>query len=199
MCRFLIYHGPPLRISQLVREPNHSLIRQSFRSAERVEPLNGDGFGIAWYVPDVSPEPALFRSITPAWSNQNLLHLARVTVSPCVLGHVRAASPGLAVTETNAHPFVFGRYAFMHNGESFVACRYATVRPEAAPSLHLHAGRRYVCENGASRMVEHSAEGPAVIVASEALSNDPSWQLVEPGNIVLVNAEREAVVRALAV
>ena len=117
MCRFCLYLGPPLRVSSLVTEPGHSLIHQSYRSQEREEPLNGDGFGLAWYAPEIGPEPAVFRSTTPAWNNRNLLDLARVVCSPCVLAHVRAATRYAAVTENNCHPFRYGRFAFMHNGD----------------------------------------------------------------------------------
>jgi glutamine amidotransferase len=116
MCRFTLYLGQPIRLSQLVTEPENSLIHQSYESLEREEPLNGDGFGIAYYVPEESDSPAVFRSVSPAWSNRNLLEIARVTRSRCVLAHVRAASPGSVVAETNCHPFVRGRHAFMHNG-----------------------------------------------------------------------------------
>lgn len=116
MCRFVLYVGPPITLSSLITEPEHSIIRQSYESRERAEPLNGDGFGVAWYVPELSREAAQFRSITPAWSNQNLRHLARMTRSSCILAHVRAATPGMPVTETNTHPFVSGELAFMHNG-----------------------------------------------------------------------------------
>jgi len=116
MCRFALYLGSPIALDTLITKPMNSIIHQSFHSHERKEPLNGDGFGVAWYVPELSPKPAVFRSITPAWNNANLASLARVTVSECILAHVRAASPGLPVTETNCHPFSHGRYAFMHNG-----------------------------------------------------------------------------------
>lgn len=116
MCRFALYLGPPVPLSQLVTEPTNSIIHQSFHSHERREPLNGDGFGVAWYVSDIRPEPAVFRSTTPAWNNHNLLHLAPVTVSHCLLAHVRAASPGLPVTYLNCHPFQRNQFAFMHNG-----------------------------------------------------------------------------------
>jgi glutamine amidotransferase len=117
MCRFLMYVGPPILVSSLVTEPENSIIHQSFGSREREEPLNGDGFGVAWYAHEIRPEVAVFRSVTPAWSNQNLVHLARSMRSRCVLAHVRAATLGLSVTETNTHPFSYGRYSFMHNGE----------------------------------------------------------------------------------
>ena len=117
MCRFTFYLGRPITLSSLITEPAHSLIHQSFESREREEPLNGDGFGIAWYATDVQGAPARFRSITPAWSNQNLLELSKVVKSSCILAHVRAATQSIAVTETNCHPFKHGRWAFMHNGD----------------------------------------------------------------------------------
>jgi len=132
MCRFAFYLGPALTLDSLTTEPVHSIIKQSYHSKERVEPLNGDGFGVAWYVPEISPAPAVFRSITPAWNNRNLVHLARVTRSGCILAHVRAASPGLAVTETNCHPFVHGRFAFMHNG---LIASFARVKRRLSASL----------------------------------------------------------------
>lgn len=116
MCRFALYMGPPMTLDLLTTRPEYSIIRQSFKSRMREEPLNGDGFGLAWYVPEISDEPAQFRSIQPAWNNVNLLHLARVSRSPLILAHVRAATAGFGVTESNCHPFAVGRFAFMHNG-----------------------------------------------------------------------------------
>ncbi|MEC9372287.1 MAG: class II glutamine amidotransferase [Planctomycetota bacterium] len=117
MCRFVLYLGPPLTLASLFVEPDHSLINQSVNAKEREEPLNGDGFGVAWWKHDISLEPAAFRSVSPAWSNRNLLELARVTRSGTILAHVRAATQNLGVSEFNCHPFTRGRYAFMHNGD----------------------------------------------------------------------------------
>lgn len=116
MCRFTLYLGPPVRLSTLLVEPAHSLIHQSYQAQERPEPLNGDGFGVGWYAPDLERRPGVFRSVSPAWNNRNLTSLARVVCSPCVLAHVRAATKGMEVSETNCHPFEHGRYLFMHNG-----------------------------------------------------------------------------------
>jgi predicted glutamine amidotransferase len=116
VCRFAMYLGPPIQLSELVTRPSNSIIHQSYDAKERAEPLNGDGFGVAWYVPDLRPEPAVFKAISPAWNNTNLHNLAPVTRSHCLLAHVRAASPGLPVTELNCHPFVRDRFTFMHNG-----------------------------------------------------------------------------------
>ncbi|MGH7161966.1 MAG: class II glutamine amidotransferase [Planctomycetota bacterium] len=125
MCRFIVYVGEPITLESLITLPRNSLIHQSIQAEEFDERLNGDGFGVAWYAPEVSAEPAVFRGITPAWSNRNLLSLVRVVRSPCILAHVRAATPGMAVTETNCHPFARGAYAFLHNGHvgDFAAVR----------------------------------------------------------------------------
>jgi predicted glutamine amidotransferase len=117
MCRFVLYLGCEITVSSLVTEPENSIINQSFKSREREEPLNGDGFGLAWYVPEVTEEPALFKDITPAWNNINLLNLARVTSSTCVLAHVRAATSNFPVIQLNCHPFASGPFSFMHNGK----------------------------------------------------------------------------------
>jgi ergothioneine biosynthesis protein EgtC len=117
MCRFTLYLGPSIRLSSLLLDPEHSLIRQSTHSRERDEPLNGDGFGVGWYASELDREPAVFRSITPAWNNRNLHNLARVVASDCILAHVRAATQSSGVNEANCHPYRYGKYLFMHNGD----------------------------------------------------------------------------------
>lgn len=116
MCRFLCYTGSPVMLADLLYRPGHSLILQSYKARERREPLNGDGFGVGWYQPEISQTPCVFTSLTPAWSNRNLQRLAEHVKSPCFFAHVRAASPGMQVAEANCHPFQFGRYLWMHNG-----------------------------------------------------------------------------------
>lgn len=117
MCRFVLYLGPRTRLSSLLVDPAHSLIRQSTSSREREEPLNGDGFGVGWYARELAAEPAVFRSITPAWNNRNLQNLARVVTSDCVLAHVRAATQSSGVNEANCHPFRWREFLCMHNGD----------------------------------------------------------------------------------
>jgi predicted glutamine amidotransferase len=109
--------GQQITMDSLLIEPSNSLIRQSYASKERIEPLNGDGFGVAWFKPDMSREPALFKSVTPAWNNRNLLNISRVTRSPCILAHVRAATSSQDVSEYNCHPFAWRQFAFCHNGD----------------------------------------------------------------------------------
>ncbi len=289
MCRFAFYLGPSLTLDSLTTLPVHSIIKQSAHAKERQDPLNGDGFGVGWYVPRLSERPAVYRSASPAWSDHNLLDVARVTESPCILAHVRAASPGLAVTVTNCHPFTHGHFAFMHNGsiagfsrvrrrllaslseEAFgmiqgstdsevlfglfldayaatpvrnypnggpdvadriaraletalqtllaecdragieepcflnvavtdgergVASRYASRAGQPA-SLYWHQGKRYVCEGGICRMLEADAAHGAVLVCSEPLSEDPGWDPVPEGHLVVVRRNRSVELRPL--
>lgn len=108
--------GPEVLLADLLYRPKNSLILQSYKSRERKEPLNGDGFGVGWYTAQNSPTPCIFTSITPAWNNQNLRRLSDHVKSSCFFAHVRAASPGMRVCETNCHPFQNGPYLWMHNG-----------------------------------------------------------------------------------
>ncbi len=142
MCRFILYLGTEITLSSLVTEPVNSIIHQSFHSHEREEPLNGDGFGLAWYVPEITEEPVLFKDVTPAWNNLNLLNLSRVTRSSCVLAHVRAASPGLPVIQPNCHPFSWGPFAFMHNGRvaGFQKIRRVLLERLSTEAFHLISG-----------------------------------------------------------
>ncbi len=134
MCRFVAYHGTPVRLSTLLYEPEHSIIHQSVHAHEREEPLNGDGWGVGWYDPSLSRQPAIYRTIHPAWSDENMRHVSPLVETPVFLSHVRAASPGLPVQQLNCHPFRGGQHThqdtddldrleqgrqrllFMHNG-----------------------------------------------------------------------------------
>ena len=114
MCRWAAYRGEPLFLEDIVSSPAHSLIAQSQSATEAKTATNGDGFGIAWY--GERETPGLYRDILPAWSDCNLKSLARQIRSPLFLAHVRAATSG-ATRRDNCHPFVHGRWAFMHNGQ----------------------------------------------------------------------------------
>ena len=116
MCRFLVYKGLEMSMADLLTRAEQSLIQQSFRAREREEPLNGDGFGVGWYAPEVDPTPCVFTSIRPAWGDRNLHRLAEKIRSTCFFAHVRAASYGMSVSELNCHPFQYDRFLWMHNG-----------------------------------------------------------------------------------
>jgi len=113
MCRWMAWHGQPVLIEELLFKPKHGLIDQSLHSRMGAETTNGDGFGVGWY--GTGEGPGVYRSISPAWGDANLRHLAGHIESPLFLAHVRATS-GTAVQETNCHPYLHDRWLFVHNG-----------------------------------------------------------------------------------
>ncbi|MGF7009243.1 class II glutamine amidotransferase [Aminobacter sp. BE322] len=114
MCRWAAYLGEEVFLEDIVSAPCHSLIAQSHCAQEAKSPTNGDGFGLAWY--GDRPEPGLYRDILPAWSDPNLKSLCRQIRSSLFLAHVRAATGG-GTSRANCHPFISGRWSFMHNGQ----------------------------------------------------------------------------------
>ncbi|HPD91825.1 MAG: class II glutamine amidotransferase [Rhodobacter sp.] len=114
MCRWAAYSGAPIFLEEIVSRPGHSLIRQSHCATQCSSAINADGFGIAWY--GERPEPGLYRDIYPAWSDPNLRSITAQVRSGLFLAHVRA-STGTATSRNNCHPFVVGRWSFMHNGQ----------------------------------------------------------------------------------
>jgi len=122
-------------LEDLLYKPQHSLIDQSLHSRLGVETTNGDGFGVGWY--GDREEPALFKSVEPAWNDRNLRELAGHIRSGLVFAHIRA-STGTPVQLTNCHPFRHGRWLWMHNGS---IARFHELKREIVlaidPSLYL--------------------------------------------------------------
>jgi predicted glutamine amidotransferase len=115
MCRWLAYSGSPVLLEELIYKPAHSLIDQSMHARMGATTLNGDGFGVGWYVHGLD-SPATFREVGPAWSDRNLRSVAAHVHSPLFFAHVRA-STGAPVQQSNCHPFQYERWLWMHNGE----------------------------------------------------------------------------------
>ncbi|GAA6524765.1 class II glutamine amidotransferase [Intrasporangium sp. DVR] len=109
----MAYFGDPVLAADLLFRPDHSVIDQSLNSRLGATTTNGDGFGLGWY--GDGPEPAVYKSTQPAWSDPNLRELAYQVRTPLLFAHVRA-STGTAVQRSNCHPFRHGRWMFMHNG-----------------------------------------------------------------------------------
>jgi predicted glutamine amidotransferase len=113
MCRWMAWYGQPVLIEELLFKPKHGLIDQSLHARMGVETTNGDGFGMGWF--GSGEGPGVYRSVAPAWGDENLRELAAHLESPLFLAHVRATT-GTAIQETNCHPFRHGQWLFVHNG-----------------------------------------------------------------------------------
>lgn len=114
MCRWLAYSGMPLSMHDLLYKPKHSLIDQSLHAKLGPHTTNGDGFGVGWY--GKGDVPALYKGVDPVWSDRNLRELSAQIRSSLMFAHVRA-STGTPVQQTNCHPFRYGKWLWMHNGQ----------------------------------------------------------------------------------
>lgn len=113
MCRWMAYSGDPILAEDLLFKPQHSLIDQSLHSRLGVTTTNGDGFGIGWY--GTGDEPAVFKSVEPAWNDRNLREVASQVNTRLLFAHIRA-STGTPVQRSNSHPFRYRKWLWMHNG-----------------------------------------------------------------------------------
>lgn len=113
MTSLLAYLGPPIRLADLLAAHPRSPFTPE-TSAPGAEAV--DGFGVGWYVPELSHHPALVRVTGPPWHDTNLRNVAAVSLSPCVVAHARAASREVPATDTNCQPFGHLRLLFAHAG-----------------------------------------------------------------------------------
>jgi len=115
MCRWMAYLGGPINVgSVMFREDRNTIVHQSIDSSQGAEPVNGDGFGIGWFLPG-NDAPARYRSTEPAWNDENLRELTGTLQSGAFITHVRAAI-GSPIQQSNCHPFRHDDILFVHNG-----------------------------------------------------------------------------------
>ena len=114
MCRWIAYSGQPIYLDDALFKPENSLIHQSLHASRALTATNGDGFGIGWY--GSRGRPGLYRDVRPAWNDDNLQSVAEQIAAPLFFAHVRH-STGTATARSNCHPFRYGRWLFMHNGQ----------------------------------------------------------------------------------
>jgi glutamine amidotransferase len=116
VCRHLAWLGAPRSLGDLVLQPPHGLLVQSYAPRRQEHGLmNADGWGVGFYA-EARPEPARWRSNRPLWSDASFASVAPVISSGCVLAAVRSATAGMPADETAAAPFQSGRWLLSHNG-----------------------------------------------------------------------------------
>jgi gamma-glutamyl hercynylcysteine S-oxide hydrolase len=175
VCRHLAYLGAPRTLGELLLEPEHGLLVQSYAPRRQAHGLmNADGWGVGFYAP-ARPEPARWRSSRPLWSDASFASLAPVLSSACVLAAVRSATAGMPADETAAAPFQSGRWLLSHNG---VADR-AVLGP--------HPAAESVCDSAllAAHLFESGAERAGQFVATLG-RRDPAARL----NLLLTDGQQ---------
>ncbi|MBO0802676.1 MAG: class II glutamine amidotransferase [Nocardiopsaceae bacterium] len=107
MCRLLGY------CSRDAASVGEILGEEGFRAFTGLSGLHGDGWGMAWYA---GSRPASWKSADRAGREPEYDKLAWQPLGDLGLLHLRWATPGLAVSDANTHPFRYGDCAFAHNG-----------------------------------------------------------------------------------
>jgi len=116
VCRHLAWLGSPRTLSELLVQPAHGLLVQSYAPRRQAHGrMNADGWGVGFYATG-RPEPARWRSSRPIWSDASFASVAPVISSSCVLAAVRSATAGMPADETAAAPFQRGGWLLSHNG-----------------------------------------------------------------------------------
>ncbi|MBA2693965.1 MAG: ergothioneine biosynthesis protein EgtC [Rubrobacter sp.] len=130
MCRLAAYLGETeTSLSSLTMEAEHSLLAQSYAPREMLSGVvNADGFGAAWYTPEVDDAPAVHRSNSPMWADRSFAGIAPKVRSRSIFAALRNATPGLPAEESGVPPFASGKYSFMHNG-AIDGFRHTAMRP----------------------------------------------------------------------
>ena len=118
MCRHLAYVGPAATLAELLLDPPHGLLHQSYAPVDMRGggTVNADGFGAGWYPPGAAAQPARYRGDRPIWADGAFASVAAATSGTAVLAAVRSATVGMPVTTGAAAPFAQGAWLFSHNG-----------------------------------------------------------------------------------
>jgi glutamine amidotransferase len=116
VCRHLGWLGAPRSLGDLLLQPPHGLLVQSYAPRrQRYGLMNADGWGVGFFAGSQS-EPARWRSNRPLWGDASFASVAPVITSGAVLAAVRSATAGMPADETAAAPFQSGSWLLSHNG-----------------------------------------------------------------------------------
>lgn len=180
MCRWFAYISATedCLLEDVLITPKHSLVKQvdshylpnllshSTDTPEAEKEIsarnkfcNLDGFGVVWYnstrshfeksIKDGDLRPVCYRTTSPPLHDSVFRSICASTATKVCFGHVRFATAS-AVSKTNNHPFVFGRYSFMHNGE---IDQFTDIKAQLIP----HLGRDEYANIAGSTDSEHLA------------------------------------------
>ena len=109
MCRLLGYVADrPTSVAEILGD-------EALADFTALTAVHGDGWGMAWHAPG-EHETHWASSAESALEDPRYAELVRQPLGRAGLVHLRWASPGLAITPENTHPFVDDGYAFAHNG-----------------------------------------------------------------------------------
>lgn len=114
MCRHLGWLGAPRTLAQLMLQPTHGLLVQSYAPRRQQHGLlNADGWGAGFFD---GTTPRRWRSAAPLWSDASFASVAPALASHCVVAAVRSATVGMPIEASASAPFTDGTWLISHNG-----------------------------------------------------------------------------------
>jgi predicted glutamine amidotransferase len=185
MCRLLGYVSTfPVSLQTAVGVDLESFVELSVKHA--------DGWGLA-HVGRESGESYVHRRPEQARQSSKLTDLASTKVSSGATLHLRWATPGLPIRIENTHPFVRGKYAFMHNGAIFKGID-ALLQPELQHLLEgdTDSEKYFLVALGC---IDRLGPLPGMIEAVRKISNSCDYtslnaMLLTPDELVVVSRYR---------
>lgn len=112
MCRlYALRANEPTRVECSLVHAQNALMAQSAGDAEGL--VHGHGWGVADYYKDGLP--MIEKQTWAAFEGEHFAKKAARVYAHTVVAHVRRATVGVMSIE-NTHPFVYGRWIFVHNG-----------------------------------------------------------------------------------
>lgn len=117
MCRHLAWLGTPRSLAELMLEPPHGLLVQSYAPRRQKHGLlNADGWGAGFFDAADGSVPRRWRSPAPLWGDVSFASVAPVLISHCVVAAVRSATVGMPIEASATAPFTDGHWLLSHNG-----------------------------------------------------------------------------------
>lgn len=176
MCRHLGWLGRPRSLAELILEPPHGLLVQSYAPRRQQHGLlNADGWGAGFYDIAGGDEPRRWRSAAPLWGDTSFASVAPALSSHCVVAAVRSATVGMPIEVSATAPFTDGNWLLSHNGVVDSAV------------LTTCAGAESVCDSAilAATIFDRGVDSLGQVIA-EIGAADPQARL----NIVAANGSR---------
>lgn len=105
MCRIFAFRSIiSSSVHRSLVEADNAMLHQS--------QIHGDGWGVAYYA---AHAPHVVKSTSAAMNDALFRRVSGIVASETVVTHIRKATQG-AECITNTHPFQYGRWIFVHNG-----------------------------------------------------------------------------------
>jgi predicted glutamine amidotransferase len=139
--------------------------------------MHGDGWGMGWYD---AAGPHVRKSTLRAADEPGYQHLAARSLGDMGLVHLRWATPGLAISDRNSHPFRYQAFTFAHNGAIHPQERLNEILPAG---WEQRLGGTTDSERYFLHIMARLAEHPGDVVAAISDTTHHIERLLQPNSL----------------